>query len=219
MGGASEARCRVCGGESLMPFLAKDEFRYLRCRECAATLMASDQLPTPMVELEKYRQHQNDPQDQRYRSFLNRLAAPLLLRLGPRQTGLDYGCGPGPALAQMLSQAGHEMHLYDPSFFPDRKALERTYDFIACSEVAEHFHQPLEEFTKLHRMLRPRGVLAIMTNFQTEDSRFADWHYRRDPTHVTFYREETFQVIARRFDMECDIPSPNVVFLRKKSGD
>ena len=32
---------------------------------------------------------------------------PLLARLGPASHGLDYGCGPGPALATMLREEGH----------------------------------------------------------------------------------------------------------------
>jgi hypothetical protein len=39
--------------------------------------------------------------------------------------------------------------------------------------------------------------------------------YRRDPTHVVFYREATFRAIARRHDWSCEIPYPNVALLRK----
>ena len=174
-------------------------------------------MPSHETQLQKYLQHENDPQDLRYREFLNHLAAPLLVALPPKQVGLDFGCGPGPALANMLSEAGHTMHLYDPFFFTDSAVLDQQFDFVTCTEVAEHFHQPHAEFTRLVALLKPGGLLALMTNFQTDDSRFADWHYRRDPTHVTFYRQETFQVIAREFHLSCEIPIKNVVFLRKSS--
>jgi hypothetical protein len=42
----------------------------------------------------------------------------------------------------MLAEAGHAMALYDPFFRPDPAALERDYDFITCTETAEHFHHP-----------------------------------------------------------------------------
>jgi hypothetical protein len=115
----------------------------------------------------------------------------------------------------MLAGAGHVMHLYDPFFFPDSAVLDQQFDFVTCTEVAEHFHQPHAEFTRLVALVKPGGLLALMTNFQTDDSRFADWHYRRDPTHVTFYREQTCHVIAAEFGLACEIPSKNVVFLRK----
>jgi hypothetical protein len=211
----NESMCRVCLRHSLALFLQKDGLNYLRCSHCQATLLAERQLPSHETQLQKYLQHENDPQDIRYREFLNRLAAPLLAALPPKQVGLDFGCGPGPALANMLSEAGHTMHLYDPFFFPDSAVLNQQFDFVTCTEVAEHFHQPHAEFTRLVALLKPGGLLALMTNFQTDDSRFADWHYRRDATHVTFYRQETFQIIAREFDLTCEIPCKNVVFLRK----
>jgi len=117
----------------------------------------------------------------------------------------------------MLREAGHSVALYDPFFAPDRAPLADRYDFIICTEVAEHFHRPAKEFRKLNAILRPRGFLGIMTLFQTDDSRFAKWRYRRDPTHVVFYRSETMQVLAKDFDWECKIPARNVVIFRKKS--
>ena len=208
--------CRVCLRNSLAPFLQKDGLNYLRCCKCQATLVSAAQLPSHQTQLQKYQQHENDPLDARYREFLNRLAAPLLAELPANQVGLDFGCGPGPALADMLSQAGHSMRLYDPFFFPDATVLDQQFDFVTCTEVAEHFHQPHAEFTRMIALLKPGGLLALMTSFQHDDSRFADWHYRRDPTHVTFYKQETFDFIAVEFGLTCKIPCKNVAFLRKK---
>ncbi|MBS0543647.1 MAG: methyltransferase domain-containing protein, partial [Proteobacteria bacterium] len=81
--------------------------------------------------------------------------------------------------------------------------------------VVEHFHHPAEEFARLDALLRPGGWLGIMTCFQTDDARFARWHYRRDPTHVVFYREATFRVIARRHGWVCEIPAKDVVLMCK----
>ena len=208
--------CRVCLRNSLAPFLQKDGLNYLRCCKCQATLVSAAQLPSHQTQLQKYQQHENDPLDARYREFLNRLAAPLLAELPANQVGLDFGCGPGPALADMLSQAGHSMRLYDPFFFPDATVLDQQFDFVTCTEVAEHFHQPHAEFKRMVASLKPSGLLALMTSFQHDDSRFADWHYRRDPTHVTFYKQETFDFIAAEFSLTCKIPCKNVAFLRKK---
>ena len=116
----------------------------------------------------------------------------------------------------MLVEAGHEMHLFDPIFAPDEGAgvLSRTYDFVTCTETVEHFHNPRAEFRKLHALLCPGGWLAIMTNFQRDDSQFAQWHYRRDPTHVTFYRETTFRIIAAESGWQCEIPARNIVMMQ-----
>src|SRR5690606_29451105 len=59
------------------------------------------------------------------------------------------------------------------------------------------------------------GLLAVMTSFQTDDNHFANWYYRRDPTHVVFYRESTFHYLAQQYQYTCKIPCQNVVFLQK----
>lgn len=207
--------CRVCLCGQTEPFAHVDGRDYWRCAECAATFLDGAQLPDPEAERAEYLLHENDPQDAGYRTFLRQLAAPLLRRLPPGQRGLDYGCGPGPALGRMLTEAGHVVRLYDPFFRPDASALEQTYDFITCTEVAEHFHRPGREFAWLNTRLRPGGWLGVMTRFQTDDKRFADWQYRRDPTHVVFYRPQTFQHLAARFGWRCEIPARNVVLMHK----
>lgn len=208
-------RCPVCEVRDCSAFMCVDVRHYWRCNGCYATFLSPSQLPSRSVEHAQYHLHRNNVSDVNYRSFLSRLAAPLLAQLPAGLSGLDYGCGPGPALAAMLTEAGHCMAVYDPLFFNDAGVLDVRYDFITCTEVAEHFHQPAAEFRRLNGMLKPGGLLAIMTTFQNDDAAFSRWHYRRDPTHVVFYRETTFQVIAKRHDWQCDFPCSNVVLLRK----
>jgi SAM-dependent methyltransferase len=199
-------------------FAHLDARDYWRCPACLATFLDPSQLPDRSVEHAQYRLHRNEVDDAGYRRFLARLATPLLARLPSGLAGLDYGCGPGPALAAMLGEAGHRVALYDPLFRDDASVLARSYDFITCTEVAEHFHRPAEEFDRLDGLLKHGGWLAVMTTFQTDDAAFARWHYRRDPTHVVFYREETFRVIARQRGWRCEIPCANVALLQKAAG-
>jgi SAM-dependent methyltransferase len=206
--------CPVCRAPSL-PLLRVDGRDYWRCPHCEARFLDPRQLPSAEVERAHYLLHENDPADLRYRRFLARLADPLLARLMPASSGLDYGCGPGPALAAMLEEEGHTVALYDPFFHPDEAALRRSYDFVTCSEVLEHFHRPALELDHLDSLLRPGGWLAVMTCFQTDDARFAAWHYRRDPTHVVFWRAATFEAVAALRGWQCLIPCKDVALLRK----
>jgi SAM-dependent methyltransferase len=212
-------RCIVCGSLSTVFFISVNSYRYLRCHNCRATFMAPVQRLSTEEEHRRYRRHQNDPEDRGYRQFLSRIASPLLQRLSPKAVGIDFGCGPGPALAAMLAEAGHQVHLFDPLFQPDPAPLAALYDFITCTETIEHFHHPATEFARFDRMLRPGGWLALMTCFQTDDNRFASWHYRRDPTHVVFYHEETLRVIARQFNWSCEIPVKDVALMQKPPAD
>ena len=211
----TDCRCPVCRAPAPVPFVTAGARDYWRCVSCEASFLDPNQRPTPEEERAHYRLHENDVDDPAYRRFLSKLAYPLLDRLTPGCRGLDYGCGPGPALAAMLGEAGHVMALYDPLFRPDATVLDTTYDFITCTETAEHFHDPAAEFERLDAMLRPGGWLGLMTCFQTEDDRFANWHYRTDPTHVVFYRESTLRMVARRFGWTCEIPAKDVALMRK----
>jgi SAM-dependent methyltransferase len=207
--------CPVCRAPGSMPVLSVDGRGYWRCEICAARFLDPRQLPSREAEHAHYLHHENHPDDPGYRRFLSKLAVPLLARLPLASRGLDYGCGPGPALAAMLREAGHEVALYDPFFHPDPEPLSQIYDFVTCTETAEHFHRPWQEFAKLMSLVRPGGWLAIMTCFQTDDARFRNWHYRKDPTHVVFYREKTLGHLAASRGWRCEIPVKDVALMQR----
>lgn len=209
--------CPVCRSGTCVGFLTAGGRDYLRCETCQAVFVDQAQLPSPQEESAHYQQHENDPDDPRYRAFLTRLADPLLACLKPGSRGLDYGCGPGPALAAMLREEGHEMKTHDPFFACDEDALQRTYAFITCTEVAEHFHDPWAEFQRIDALLEPGGMLGLMTCFRTDDHLFETWHYRHDPTHVVFYKEETLRHVAAKLSWDCEIPRKDVAIMRKPS--
>jgi SAM-dependent methyltransferase len=209
--------CPTCLASAGRLFASVGQRDYLRCEACHATFLRPDQLPSLEREREEYRLHRNRADDPAYRAFARPLAELLLARLESGCDGLDYGCGPDPALAASLRQAGHRVTLYDPLFHPDPEALRRQYDFIACSEVVEHFHRPAREFARLDALLKPGGWLAIQTTFQTRDAAFARWNYRRDPTHVVFYRQRTFERIALRHDWEPSFPSKKAALMKKRA--
>jgi len=192
---------------------------YFRCPICELRFLDPALRPGRAEERAHYLTHENDPDDPGYRRFLSRVSGPLLARLAPASRGLDHGCGPGPALAGMMREAGHEMAVYDPFFAPDTTPLRGSYDFVTCTETAEHFHDPAGEFKQLRRLVRPGGWLAVMTCFQTDDSRFAGWHYRQDPTHVVFYRAATFSFLANAWGWDIDIPEKDVVLLGRPRHD
>lgn len=209
----STVLCCVCRSHAARPFTLAGCFR---CDACEATFLDRARVPSLSEAKKVYDTHENDPNDARYKDFLSRLADPLLARLGPSKQGLDYGCGPGPALAQMLAARGHSVALYDPIYAPNTQALARTYDFVTCTEVIEHFVDPANDFAALAALVKPGGWLGIMTCFQTDDARFERWHYRRDPTHVVFYREHTLRTLATQHGFRCEIPVKDVALMLKE---
>ena len=189
--------------------------RFEHCPACDIVFVPRRYHLDSDAQRRRYLEHNNDPLDADYRRFLSRLLDPLRPHLSQGTSGLDYGAGPGPALAAMLREEGFDVRLYDPFFHPDRSALDESYDFITCSETAEHFTHPLREFQALDRVLRPSGWLGVMTGMLDSWSDFPDWYYHRDPTHVCFYSRDTMEWIADRFHWRARFPSPNVVLFEK----
>ena len=206
--------CLLCSSESI----ASHEFAhgrpYVTCMDCGLIFVPPLYHPDRSTERSRYETHENDPSDKRYRAFLRRAEAPLLEHLEPPATGLDYGAGPGPTLSVMLEERGFDMEIYDPFFAPSRKPLAHTYDFITCTETAEHFHDPAAEFERLYALLRPGGCLLVMTIWADERN-FKSWRYARDVTHVCFYRRRTIQWIADRFGYRLNVLRRGVALFRK----
>lgn len=209
------ASCPLCGARHTRGFAEVDGKRYYRCEVCRLTFLDPVQLPSREDERATYDQHRNDPADPRYRAFLSRLVEPLRAHLEPGMVGLDFGCGPGPTIGAMLAEHGIRVVDYDPLYRPSSSALEQRYDFVTCTEVVEHLHAPGRELVAIDRLLNPGGWLGMMTEMLEDDAGFATWWYRRDPTHVAFFRRETMAWIAARFGWKLSFPARTVALFHK----
>ena len=207
--------CNICRSNAVSSFETLDRKKYWSCNFCGGKHLDKSYFIDAAEEELRYLEHNNDIQDKEYRAFLSKLSDPLKEKLSLGAHGLDFGCGTGPALADILTQEGFKVYLYDPFFYPNKNVLSKQYDFITCTETAEHFHDPFKEFNTLNDLLKPGGWLGVMTSFLTSDEMFENWYYRRDPTHVTFYCEKTFEVIASQRNWTCEIKSKDVVLLQK----
>lgn len=177
--------------------------------------MAKDDLPDRATERERYLEHNNEVDDPDYRAFLARLWDQVRPLLKPGSMGLDYGAGPGPALVAMMREDGFAAQGYDPIFDARPELLDRRYDFIVCTETAEHLHRPAKDFSRLDGMLRPGGLLGVMTGMVDDVDGFESWYYRRDPTHVAFYRIETMEWIAAHMDWSLEMAAKDVAIFHK----
>ena len=154
--------------------------------------------------------------DPYYKNFLLKLFEPFKVKITTSDLGLDYGCGFAPALANIFKSYGFKVELYDPFFFPNKDVLLKKYKFITCSEVIEHFFNPCDEFDKINNLLDNNSWFGVMTTFLPKDDLFENWYYRRDPTHVVFYKKETFQYIAFQRNWQVFFPSENIVLFHIK---
>lgn len=209
-------RCPLCDRSEGVPFLLDATRAYLHCPVCDFVFVPPAFHLTENEEKARYDFHQNNPNDPGYRKFLAQIVEPMTPLLQPGATGLDFGCGPGPTLSILFKESGFEMDLYDKYFAPHPEVFGKHYDFITTTEVVEHLRLPGQELKRLFDVLKPDGLLGVMTRVRPAAECFEAWYYRNDPTHIGFFSQTTFRWIAQSFEASLLIPSRDVALFRKK---
>jgi hypothetical protein len=54
-----------------------------------------------------------------------------------------------------------------------------------------------------------------MTKRVTSLEAFANWHYKNDPTHISFFCEFTFAFLAKNWETEAEFIGNDVVLFQK----
>lgn len=206
--------CPLCRSTHNALYATDKRREYWQCSQCSLVFVPSVFYLSAASERAQYDLHENND-GAGYRAFLNRLAEPLLTRIKPQSIGLDFGCGPGPVLATVLSESGHRVDLFDIFYHPDESVFSRMYDFITATEVIEHLHNPCDEIARLWSCLRSGGYLGIMTKLVKDQAAFSSWHYKIDPTHVCFYSVDTFRYLALQLSAQIEFVGADVMLLRK----
>lgn len=188
--------CPLCSGDGI-PVNGPDSRRFYRCRRCALIYVDSADYLTEAKEREFYGTHQNEINDEGYRRFLSQIVAALRPYLRSGMRGLDYGCGPVKMIETLLAEEGYACTSFDPFFHPTE--LQGPYDFVIATEVVEHFRNTALEWQTMIELVRPGGLLAVMTELQPEDRAFSGWRYARDPTHTSFYHRQTIALLSQRY--------------------
>ncbi|HOX31905.1 MAG TPA: class I SAM-dependent methyltransferase [Spirochaetales bacterium] len=213
-------RCRLCSSDSTLPRLAGG-LEYRDCPDCGYIGLAPRHWPSRAEEEARYRLHRNDPAEPGYRAYLGAFAELALEPfLGPGARILDFGSGPVPALSLLLAERGFAARPYDPFFAPGSSWRRRSWEAIVLHEVAEHLRSPGRTLAALARRLAPGGILAVRTRFPPEDpAGFESWWYRRDSTHLGFWRPESFSRLARDTGLELAlVREPDLAVLRAATG-
>lgn len=202
--------CPLCGAAGAEGIHTSARGEFLRCDGCALAFLDPRRWPARDDELARYGLHRHDSDDVDYLRHLGRLAGPVAQRTPRGARGLDYGSGPGDALAQVLTQSGRPTVAFDPVFRNEASLLAARYDFVVCCEVLEHVHRPMDVLEQFAALVRPGGLIGVMTGLYDAAPSFADWWYLRDSTHVCFYGVDTMRWIADRFGWEVEVRMPSV---------
>jgi SAM-dependent methyltransferase len=103
--------------------------------------------------------------------------------VGPSDTVVDFGCGPGFTLARLQAGSAIGVEVNDESRrFAESLGIEtatsadllpeKSADVVVSNHCLEHTLNPLEELQQLHRVLRPGGTIVLYVPVD-------DWRSRR----------------------------------------
>jgi len=219
--------CPLCEHDKVVDYHQDKKRPYLQCFNCQLVFVPKKHHLTPELEKEEYDKHENDLNDEGYIRFLSRAINPLLNELKELHStelqGLDFGCGPAPALAQQVEKNGYKMDVYDPYFYPEPQTLNQQYDFVTCTEVVEHFNEPKKSLEQLFSLLKPNAILVFMTKLVIDQERFKQWHYKNDPTHISFFSRYTFEYLISSFNnsyrrFSLSFVDNDVIIIKKRSN-
>lgn len=120
-------------------------------------------------------------------------------------TWLDYGCGTGGLVRYCNENLPVKAHGFDQSSVTKKalipilseeelESLQGSFDVITAVEVIEHCIDPLTEFTKLRKLLKPGGLLFCTTgNTEPFASNILEWSYYVPDIHVSLFQPKSLE--------------------------
>ena len=227
--------CPLCDHSTVAHYHTDKKRDYLQCQRCELVFVPPAFHLSSENEKAEYDKHDNQLDDPGYLKFLSRIAKPIISQtVGPEYSDtfgsgqvsnfaskasqiqlLDFGCGPGPALASEFDRLGFEVSLYDIYYQNDATVLDKQYDVVVSTEVVEHFNSPKASIEQLVKLVKPGGLLAIMTKLVINPERFSQWHYKNDPTHISFFSQATFEYLANQYQLNVSFVGNDVILLNK----
>ncbi len=197
---ASTLPCPICTKVADSFYDERMQCDFYHCKECEFIFKDPQAFVSVERERKQYDQHNNSFESPGYvkmfRDFIELCVTPYKNNI---ESVLEFGSGPGPVLAQLLKEEGFDVDIYDKFFSPEPLYEGKRYDLITSTEVIEHIADPMEVMKFFHAHLNSGGYLALMTqSHENTTESFLKWWYRIDPTHISFFRPKSFEVIAEK---------------------
>jgi hypothetical protein len=194
------SQCKICQSDTTLLIERKRELLYYRCNACGFLYLDDKFIIGSEREKRQYDMHQNSFDSigyvKMFEDFIARAIEPYEKDI---KNALEFGCGSGPVLAELLYRRGINVDKYDLYFYPEKVYEGKQYDLITSTEVFEHLQKPMDILELLVEHINDNGYIALMTKFPPkDDDEFLAWWYRRDPTHISFFTPKSFEVMAKK---------------------
>jgi SAM-dependent methyltransferase len=219
----SDRFCRICQFPSTLFY--RDTRTFLKCPNCS--LIFTNDLPKKAAEESHYKtQWQTTALD-----FWGSQATGLISYIGKygilpdNHRILDFGSGSGE-LAQELQRRGYRVTALEP--MTDGYLKDQNYPFffdaVVAIEVIEHLPNVWEELQEIEKVLKPEGIILFSTGLTNPFidlpdavEQFKEWWYKDDPTHISFFCNQTLSIMAEMKNYSIEIFGDKVFII--KSGE
>lgn len=197
-----------------------DKKKYFLCKNCGFIFLDPEQIVSSEIEKKRYQLHNNSMENPEYLKMLEAFISRNILPFkDPPSKLLDFGSGPEPVLASLLSKRGYSVDIYDKYFSANETYRNKKYDIITAVEVFEHLKNPVLWLKILLNCLDSKGFMIIQTNFLKNNTEFfKNWWYKEDITHISFFSLKTFRKISTILNLDIIFTNKqNIIFLSQKS--
>jgi SAM-dependent methyltransferase len=214
-------KCLICNQDVISYKHNKFDILFHECFTCELIFKDETNYPSINLELKQYNFHQNDIDNIGYVNFLTNFIDTAVIPFIQFGKALDFGSGPNPVLSKILIEKYHfECDIYDKFYANNLSYLDNKYDLITLTEVIEHLSNPVQVFQTFNKILKPNGILSIMTLFHEKNrQKFSDWFYIRDVTHLTFYTPKTIEFLGNLTGFNLVYTNDYRVIVLKKRGE
>ncbi len=212
--------CRVCQFPSTLFY--RDTRTFFKCPNCA--LIFTNDLPNKEIEENHYKtQWQTTDPD-----FWEGQATNLITYiqhfgvLPDNHRILDFGAGSGD-FTRELEKHGYRMTALEP--MTDGYLKDQSYPFlfdaVVAIEVIEHLPNVWEELQEIEKVVKPEGVIIFSTGLTNPFidlpdavEKFKEWWYKDDPTHISFFCNNTLSVMAEKGGYTIEIFGDKVFIIK-----
>ncbi len=213
-----KADCRLCGTAS--PLFFADRRRFFKCPECA--LIFTLETAEKSAEEAHYKKQWAETDPGFWKGQVDVLLRLIERYRAPRHL-LDFGSGSG-AMTEEFQRRGLKVTPLEPmihGYLKDQN-FSCTFDVVVAVEVIEHLPGLWQELKQIERVLDQDGIVVfstLLTNSFIDaadaQQQFAEWWYKDDPTHVSFFCNRALGKLADLGPYDIDIFGNNVFVLKR----
>ena len=196
--------CKICNNPVTSLQDERNNWEFFHCTKCEFIFKNPSEFVNSEDEFKQYNNHNNTMDSPGYVDMFEKfIDATFASNMNDIENVLEFGSGPGPVLSELLKQRGLDVDIYDKYFSPQKIYEGKKYDLITSTEVIEHIEDIKDIFEFFASHIKKGGYLALMTQFHTNDVEdFKKWWYKNDPTHICFFRPQTFETLAKMSGFE-----------------